>query len=147
MQHPALDLAELGYKVFPCAGKNPLTPNGFYAGTTDVEQIGAWLTKWPNCNWGIWTEGLCVVDVDRLSDGSANPWPADPDQAVDLLAAPTSITPSGGRHFIFRQPEGVQCPSTVKKLDQHVDTRAIGGYIVVPPSINGGKPYEWLSPL
>jgi hypothetical protein len=138
----ALRYAELGYRVFPCVpgGKVPLTSHGHLEATTDRGQIEAWWTRHPNANIGISTEGLLVIDVD----GADNPWPGDPALEQDLARAPVSLTPNGGRHYIFRQPEGMALRNTTGRIAPRVDTRANGGYIVVPPSIVKGKPYQWV---
>jgi hypothetical protein len=137
----ALRYAKLGYRVFPCVpeGKVPLTPHGFQDATTDEEQIEAWWTDHPNANIGMSTAGLLVIDVD----GSDNPWPEDAEKALDLAQAATSLTPRGGRHHIFRAPFGRTLTCTTGKIAPNVDTRANGGYIVVPPSMVKGKPYQW----
>lgn len=137
----ALRYAELGYPVFPCApgGKAPITPRGFKDATTDAAQIEAWWTEYPDANIGIPAEGLIVIDVD----GADNPWPGDPDNSQDLARAPQSLTPSGGRHHIFRQPAGKSWKNTTGAIAPKVDTRADGGYIVVPPSVVDGKAYRW----
>ncbi|MCI0351532.1 MAG: bifunctional DNA primase/polymerase, partial [Acidobacteriales bacterium] len=149
MQLPQLTLAELGYKVFPCVpgGKRPLAPHGVLDASSDAETIEAWSRRWPNANWGMATAGLLVVDVDPLADGDANPWLADNyDRAADLAAAPMSITPRGGRHYIFRQPPGLELGNSASKIAPHIDTRANGGYIVVPPSkLESGKVYRWVA--
>lgn len=137
----ALFYAGLGYAVFPCVpgGKVPLTNRGFKDATTDPAQIKAWWKKHPDANIGIPTAGLLVVDVD----GEDNPWPGDPALAEDLGRAPISLTPRGGRHHIFRQPGGRAFRNTTGRLAPHVDTRADGGYIVVPPSVVAGNAYRW----
>ncbi|MBE0568398.1 MAG: bifunctional DNA primase/polymerase [Deltaproteobacteria bacterium] len=137
----ALRYAELGYLVFPCAsgGKTPITPRGFKDATTDSTQITAWWKKSPNANIGMPTAGLLVVDVD----GQDNPWPGDPQKAEDLACGPISLTPRGGRHYVFRQPEGETWRNTAGKIGLNVDTRADGGYIIVPPSVVDGKAYRW----
>jgi hypothetical protein len=137
----ALRYADLGYPVFPCApgGKVPLTPRGFKDATTDPAQIRAWWEKDPEANIGMPTAGLLVVDVD----GADNPWPADPAMAQDLARGPVSLTPRGGRHHIFRQPAGKAWRNTTGKIAPKVDTRADGGYVVVPPSVVEGKAYRW----
>ncbi len=137
----ALRYAELGYRVFPCVpgGKAPLTAHGFQDATTDPARIEAWWGKHPDANVGMSTEGLLVIDVD----GADNPWPTDPEMARDLARAPMSLTPHGGRHYIFRQPAGKCWKNTVGVIAPKVDTRANGGYILVPPSIVDGKPYRW----
>jgi hypothetical protein len=139
----ALRYAELGYPVFPCVpgGKAPATAHGFLDATTDAGQITAWWTARPDSNIGMPTAGLLVVDVD----GADNPWPGD-DREV-LGECPVSLTPRGGRHYIFRQPAGKSWSSTAGRLAPKVDTRANGGYIVLPPSVVGGKPYQWIKAI
>jgi len=137
----ALRYADLGYPVFPCApgGKVPITPHGFKDATTDAVQIEAWWEKTPDANIGVPTAGLLVVDVDDVD----NPWPADPILAEEMTCAPMSLTPRGGRHHVFRQPDGKVWKNTAGRIAPKVDTRADGGYIVVPPSVVDGKMYQW----
>jgi hypothetical protein len=143
----ALTYADLGYPVFPCAPgtKKPMSgTHGRDEATTDAAQIEAWWSATPNANIGLATDGLCVVDFDPLKDGSPNPWLADqPARAAELARAPLSLTPRGGKHFIFRQPQGVALRNTASKLAAQIDTRANGGYIVAPPSVVDGKSYRW----
>jgi hypothetical protein len=141
--HAAVRYAELGYRVFPCAPgtKLPLTAHGFLDATTDLTQIERWWTQHPSANIGIATQRLVVIDVD----GDGNHWPGgDPEQLLDLAAAPTALTPRGGSHRVFRQPPGKSWRCTEGRLAPKVDTRADGGYIVVPPSlVEGNKAYRW----
>jgi len=138
----AIRYAELGYPVFPCVPrrKNPITPHGFKDATTNPAQIEAWWDKHPDANVGVATQGLLVVDVDNAN----NPWPMDEGQKLELAnCTASSITPSGGRHYIYKQPDtGGPYRNTTSKIALRVDTRADGGYIVVPPSV-AGKPYVW----
>ncbi len=137
----ALRYAELGYAVFPCVPgeKVPLTPRGFKDATTDPAQVNVWWEKHPDANIGIPTAKLLVIDVD----GENNAWPGDPEKAEELACGPISLTPRGGRHYIFRQPDGRTFRNTTGRIAPHVDTRADGGYIVAPPSVVDGKPYRW----
>ncbi len=143
MLQAALRYAALGYPVFPCVpgGKAPATAHGFLDATTDAGQIEAWWTARPNANIGMPTAGLLVVDVD----GEDNPWPGA--DLEGLGECPASQTPRGGRHYIFRQPAGEHWCNTTGRLAPKVDTRANGGYIVLPPSVVGGRPYQWIIPL
>jgi hypothetical protein len=141
MISPQLTFAQLGYPVFPCmAGtKRPATQHGFEDATTDAKQIERWQSMWPNCNWALATEGLLIVDIDAGSN-----WPTDNDKARDLAAAPTVTTPRGGRHHYFRQPPNTEYRNTASTLTEHVDTRATGGYVLIPPSVVDGKAYRWV---
>lgn len=131
--------AENGIKVFPCHvnAKQPATPNGFYDATDDIEQIDRW---WKEADYNIALcpedSGWCVVDIDP--GGEASWITAMGDDAYD----PTYEvqTPRGGRHLYFMG----SLPSTASKLASHVDTRGTRGYVLVPPSVVNGKPYEVL---
>lgn len=141
LKHAALWYAGLGYPVFPCApsGKTPLTDNGLLAATTDEDTIAAWWARWPTANVAIRTDGLLVVDVD----GAGNAWATEPKRWATLEGVPLATTPRGGRHYWFAQQAGRSWRNTAGRLAEHVDTRADGGYVLVPPSKVGGKPYEW----
>jgi len=146
----ALAYVELGYAVFPCApgGKVPLTEHGFLDATTTPAKIEAWWTEHPTANIGLATQGMMVIDADVV-DGRPNPWlDGEPDKQLSLAVAPMSITPRGGQHHLFRQPPGKAWRCTEGKLAPKVDTRADGGYIVVPPSIReDGRAYRWQETL
>lgn len=147
MLRAAIELADLGYPVFPCAPgkKQPLCAHGFRDATTDVARLEAWWQKHPPANIGIPTEGLVVVDVD----GPANDWLADQhERRLELADSPTALTPRGGRHHFFRQPPGKLWGCTEGRLAHRVDTRANGGYVVAPPSVlAGNKTYRWAEGL
>ena len=144
----AIKLAELGFPVFPIspgAKSPPLTPHGFKDSCTDIDVIQNWWEKYPNANIGMATEGLVVVDVDPHQNGEDNLWPFDPNKQISLAVGPMAITPRGGRHYIFRQPPGKSWGCTQGKLSANVDTRANGGYLVVPPSLRTDKQgYRWI---
>jgi len=146
----ALRYAELGYRVFPCAPGNstPLTDHGFLDATTEVEQIERWWGQHPTANVAIATAGLLVVDLDPAEGNAANPClKDDPDKQLDLAAAPTALTPRGGRHHVFRKPVGKGWRCTASRLAPKVDTRTDGGYIVVPPSWRPDGAYSWVPGL
>ena len=131
----ALRYADMGYPVFPCspAWKTPLTLHGHLDASMDPEQIEDWWQTYPMANIGLSTTGLLVIDID----GTENPW------NPELPASPISLTPRGGRHLIYRQPEGASLRNSAGKIAPRVDIRADGGYIVAPPSIINGIPYQW----
>ena len=142
----ALRYADLGYPVFPCVPgtKTPLTEHGHLDATTDADQIERWWQQRPNANIGISTAGLIVIDIDEDSTWLTG----EPERSVDLAIGPLSLTANNGRQFVFRQPAGKAWRNTTGRLAPHVDTRADGGYIVVPPSVlAGGKAYRWAEGL
>ena len=49
-------------------GKVPLIKDWPNAASTDADTICDWFDRWPCCNYGIATRGLCVVDVDIARD-------------------------------------------------------------------------------
>jgi len=142
MLHAALWYADLGYAVFPCTPgrKSPVTTHGLLDATTASEQIKRWWSRHPDANIAIRTDGLVVIDID----GEANAWLAnEPAKRAHLDTAPLSLTPRGGRHFFFRQPEGRSWRNSTGRLAPHVDTRANGGYVLVAPSVVENRLYRW----
>ena len=138
----ALLYANLQYAVFPCAPgrKTPMTGHGLLDATTDSERITRWWTRHPRANVAIRTDGLVVVDVD----GDRNTWlHNEPERLSQLDSASLALTPRGGRHYFFRQPDGRSWRNTAGRLADHVDTRADGGYVLVAPSIVDSKGYRW----
>src|SRR3990167_174184 len=117
--------AALGYPIFPClAGdKRPLTSKGFLDASTDVGQLDKWWREHPNANIGLPCAGLIVIDVD----GSSN----DYCQRFAGVECPVSQTPRGGRHYVFRKPDGLAVRNSVGKLAPKVDIRTDGGYVCV----------------
>lgn len=143
----ALRYAELGYPIFPCrpGGKEPITEHGLNDATLDEDQICEWWSETPDANIGLRTDGLLVVDVDPLPDGARNEFASDLEQLSDLLVSAGTMTPRGGQHFWFRQPDGIEMRNTTGKIAPGVDTRATGGYVLVPPSvINGTGAYHFM---
>ena len=139
-----MQYAELGYAVFPCVpgDTNPLTAHGFHDASIDPDQIEQWWTAQPHANIGMPTAGLAVIDID----GHSNPWPGA-ERGLELTTGPMATTPGGGSHRVFRQPSGKAWRCTQSVLAPHVDTRADGGYIVVPPSRRPDGEYRWVPGL
>ena len=138
----ALRYAELGYPVFPCAQgeKKPKTDHGYKDGTTDPEQIAAWWDERPAANIGIPTAGLLVLDIEAEATWLTD----DLEKQLDLAVAPMSTTASGGRHYVFRQPDDRDWRNTTRLIAPYVDTRANGGLFVAPPSaLPQAKTYRW----
>lgn len=106
--------------------------------------------------------GLLVVDCDQPKPGWD--WPEGWNSrgvscGLDVLtvlaeragatvpATFTVATPSGGRHFYFRAPAGVELRNTQGEsggIGPLIDTRAGGGYVVAAGSITPDGVYELL---
>jgi Bifunctional DNA primase/polymerase, N-terminal len=151
-------LASRGLKVFPCDldSKKPATPHGFKDASTDVRLSGSGARQWVtfksapgtavsclalDCNLAFepGSAGLLVVDIDPKHGGDET-WAQL--EAKYGKAPPTLevLTPSGGRHLYFLGTG----PSTGGKLGKGIDTRGIGGYVLLPPSVIKGRHYVWL---
>lgn len=141
----ALAYAAAGWPVFPCkpGGKAPDTVHGFKDATTDPEVIRRWWLAGPDRNVAIATgaPGPDVLDVDVKPAGSG--WAAfNRLKAAGLLTGARALvrTPSGGLHAYYAGTGQLS-----GRLVRHfLDFKAAGGYVVAPPSVVGGRPYELL---
>ncbi len=116
------------------AGKHPAIDEWPERATTDPETIRTWFRR--RRNVGIATgRGLLVLDIDL----GGEEWLRQ--QAVPLTWS--ARTGSGGLHYYFRLPPGVELRDTAGKLAAGVDTRGDGGMVVAPPSVSGRGLYEW----
>jgi len=143
----ALALAAAGLPVFPAAierrldgtwSKRPLVSGWQQRATTDAGQIRRWWQPLPDAAPGIelGCAGLIVIDADRHGgpDGVA---------ALERLAiehgglplGPVTETPTGGRHFIYGQPEGEALGNRRGALPPGIDVRGAGGWIVAPGAV------------
>ena len=143
----ALSYAARGWPVFPCkpGGKTPLTTHGFQDATTDEATIRGWWQSTPAANIGIatGTAGLVVIDIDCKDNVSGiESWR---DLCVDLHLTentPTVETPSGGQHLYYLAGD-TEIRNSAGKLGPGLDVRAVGGYVVAPPSRTPEGEYSW----
>jgi len=160
----ALWLAAHGTPVFPLTvgGKTPATKEGFKDATTDPDTIARWWAHRPyNVAISTGPARLIVIDLDTPNDAKALPaeWADEPGvvDGADVLAVlaeragqrfpvDTRIvaTPSGGSHLYFTAPTPL--PSTAGRLGPMIDTRAMGGYVVAPPSRTAAGAYRTVHP-
>ncbi len=156
----ALRAAALGWPVFPVRprAKIPAVRGWEDAATTDAGQIAEW---WSARAWNIGLAtgraGLLVVDLDRGGAGSPPPeWAGVRDGAEVLMrlaraagAEPpvgtyTVLTPSGGRHLYFRQPDGARLRNSQGSVGWRIDTRGHGGFVLAAGSRSANGPYREL---
>ena len=141
----ALAYAAAAWPVHPCKpdSKEPATRHGFKDATTDEQRIRAWWEEDPDRNPAIATgaPGPDVLDVDVKPDGDG--WAAlNQLKRAGLLNGARALirTRSGGLHVYFTgtaQPCG-------RLVRHHLDFKSCGGYVLAPPSVVGGHPYEVL---
>jgi hypothetical protein len=133
--------------------KSPLTPRGLHDATQDPEQIRAWWGRWPEALVGVptgSTTGLVVIDYDADKvDAAADEWIKF--HAEELVSTRTHGTLSGGRHYLFRGPPGIEyrngvCLTLAGAKRNGIDLRAEGGYIIWWP-LHGGSSVGQIAPL
>lgn len=133
--------------------KSPLTEHGFFEATQDLDQIYAWWRRWPDALAGVPTGGerrLVVLDYDEpKADSAAREWLEA--HTNELLTTRTHQTMSGGRHYLFRGPEGQQyrggvCLELAGVKRTGIDLRAEGGYIIWWP-LHGAIATGEIAPL
>ena len=133
-----LSASERGFRLFPVRprGKTPLVKGWRNAATSNSEQLGAWASEFPGCNWGMATgrgSGMFVLDVDGDAGvasldaltRSNGDWP-------DTL----SVSTARGSHYYFAYPDGQDIRNSAGRLGPGLDIRAEGGYVVIPPSVH-----------
>lgn len=164
----ALEYAAKGFHVFPChhvmkdggcscktkdcsrIGKHPATRNGVLEATTDLDQIQRWWGAKPYANIGIATghNGLIVVDIDtdpnkgKVGDRTLAALIKKNVKLPDTLSQQTG---SGGKHLFFHSDKPYKSDSN-GRIGKDIDVRAVGGYVIVPPSnhYSGGR-YAWVN--
>lgn len=144
MASRALAYARRGWPVFPCRAdsKQPATRHGFHDATIEPDQIRWWWQRQPAANVAIATgvPGPDVLDVDDRGTAGNGFGAYDRLARAGLLrsAGDFVATPGGGLHVYFSgsyQPSG-------RLPRQHLDFKAVGGYVLAPPSHVDGRPYK-----
>jgi len=143
----ALQLAALGYRVFPLEpnGKKPIIRQWPERATTDEGVIRSWWTDWPQSNIGIATgRGLLVLDCD-CKGGKGG---LDSLAVLDMMGLPGAMrvtTPSGGVH-VYLACSGERANSVNELRDlPGIDIRGDGGFVVAPGSSINNTPYAVLA--
>lgn len=115
---------------------------GFKSWTTDPEKIRRWWAKYPHANIGGRMGGdgrLGALDFDPKNGGDASLHDLVAAHGDEWTRTRTHLTGSRGYHFLFTYPEGVTLRNSAGAVGPGVDTRAEGGYIVLPPSLHASR--------
>jgi putative DNA primase/helicase len=149
MKGIGLNFASKGFKIFPCIqnGKKPLTSHGFKDASSDNKTITDWWTKHQSANIGLVTgkaANLVVVDVDVKNNAGGIASLEILQDECGVFDTRTVTTPSGGMHYYFSYPQGVDIIKNRINLRPGIDIRADGGYVIAPGSIIDGNSYEFI---
>lgn len=148
----ALFYASKGLYVFPCREKyegkyfsnkyktmvdadpkQPRISGGLKSSSNKEEVIISWWSKrgWENSAIGVncGMSKLFTIDIDMHS---GNGFEKFMELGIADNGAYHTITANGGIHITYHDPNGIGKTRTREKLS--IDTRGIGGYIIMPPS-------------
>ncbi len=141
----ALELADAGLKVFPCNNvKEPVYgfKNWENVASSDPETIRWWfLEKYKDTASMVGlpcgANNILVLDPDvpkpaegKLTDGLAAFNQLVDDLSVDLTNVPVINSPSGGKHYIFKQPANERYGCSTGELPKGIDVKGDGGYVI-----------------
>jgi hypothetical protein len=135
-------------EIFPCKcnKKNPLTSNGFKGASSDEQVINDWWDRYPDANIGLPTgkvNNLVVVDVDVKNDAGGMGSLKQLQDECGEFDTRVVHTPSGGLHYYFSYPLGVDTIKNRTNMKPGIDIRADGGYVIAPGSSIDSNPYEF----
>lgn len=147
----AMALFDRGIRVFPCQqeggdAKKPCPGVRWQSESTSRRPVvEGWWRRWPDAMPGIdlGKSGFLVVDADGVEGVAAWDLIAAENGGVD---APYVDTPGQGRHYYFRQPEGLNHGNGRGRLPKKdvcpIDIRGDGGYAIAPGSQREDGVYE-----
>gem|GEM_PF-1566523 len=151
----ALKLAQAGFYVFPCAGKNPAVGKGESwkeKSTRDEDDIRQMWRNKPGLVGAIdlGKSGHIIIDCDVKNTDEEGRHGNDNFAALceannfDFTTVPVVGTPSGGTHFYFRQRSGEARTNRTGDLPFGIDVRGDGGYVIAPNMVmSDGREYEF----
>ena len=143
------DYLQAGFKVLPLQSnkKIPFTTetftNGFKSATNDIQALKEHWVNYPESNLGIRVgedTGLIVLDVDVHEVDGYKTLSAIEKVHESLPNTLEVATPTGGKHYYFKLPEGIQIERQINQF-AGIDILT-NGYVVAPPSSIDGKKYE-----
>lgn len=130
------------------AGKHPRGPNWQHRPMRTEAEVRAHWEAHPKDNVGIptgATSGVFVLDVDG-EQGKAS-YAALREQHGPQPATLLANTGGGGKHLLYRMPEGETIPNSSSKIAPGLDIRGDGGFIVAAGSVSSKGAYSWANDL
>lgn len=135
----AIKLLKAGLRPIPIKAnckKPPLVSwEQFQQRAPTTAEVTQWWTQWPNANVAMLTGTPGGIDVIDFDPGHAVFPPAGSEFPEQFVVQ----TPRGGKHVYFKATSGATCSTS--QLAEHIDVRAEGGFVLVPPSVVDGKSY------
>jgi len=144
----AWDLHDKGINAFPLQHRSKKPAKGFEwkpltQRRVTEDEIRQWFCEKTRTNIALLCgqiSGVAAVDADSRENAR---------QLFSVLPRTPAMqkTPNGG-HFLFRLPEGLEVPPSVKTTVKGIqaDIRGEASYIVIAPSLHPtGKPYQWVN--
>jgi RecA-family ATPase len=144
LKESALNYAKAGFRVFPLkpnSKSKQVLKSWKHEATTEEKTIRKWWDTNPNYNIGVATGNtLLVIDVDVKHE--AKGLESLEKYGHNLPTTAKVNTPSGGIHLYYIVDGDFK---NRVNLYPGIDIRSNNGYVVAPPSIVDGKPYQWIN--
>lgn len=160
----ALGYARRGWKVIPLhtpdengicscakgeectsAGKHPRTAQGVKDAVFDETKIKNWWKRFPNANIGVACgaeSGIVCLDIDPRNGGDDSLKRLIENHG-ELPSTFEVATGSGGKHFVFKYPNGLSIKNSSGKMGAGLDIKSDKGFIAAASSRHAsGKFYR-----
>lgn len=142
----ALRYVKQGFLVLPLQdnSKVPMTTekfsSGFKTATSDKTSIQQHWAKYPSSNIGLRiANDLIIIDIDVHDENGFDSLRVLEREFGKLPDTFTVDTPTGGKHYYFKLPEGVKIDRQINAF-KGIDLLT-NGYVVASPSLINGKEY------
>lgn len=141
---------DFGQRSFPCnRQKVPMISDMLNAASCEALQLFKWQRQFQNPAWGMVTGDLVeVIDIDGVEGfrqfEEFKKQYGDPGQTVTV----ESPREDGGRHLLYRVPEGAAPVRSTKLMRQFnkIDVKAGGGFVVGCGSLHKtGRRYAYMA--
>ena len=151
-----MELVASGVVVFPCdAEKHPRINEWQKLESVSRDQADSWRAQWTDMTIGLpcGANGLFVIDLDKPKNEGERGGETEFDelcrpQGYEWRAATLcQRTGSGGFHLFYKMPYGRELRNSSRKLAPCIDTRGVGGFVIIAPSVGSKGAYSWLNDL